>query len=70
MNKYNIIYADPPWSYNDKLLGKSGACNKYDVMDIHEICNLPVANLTDVNCCLFMWFTMPHLEDAFTVMKV
>ena len=31
--KYNIIYADPPWSYNDKLLGKSGACNKYDVME-------------------------------------
>lgn len=69
MNKYNIIYADPPWSYNDKLLGKSGACNKYNVMDIHEICNLPVANLADTNCCLFMWVTMPHLEDAFTVMK-
>lgn len=42
--KYNIIYADPPWSYNDKLLGKSGACNKYDVMDLQVICSLNVSH--------------------------
>ena len=34
--KYNIIYADPPWSYKDKALaGNRGACCKYDVMNIN-----------------------------------
>ena len=28
--KYNIIYADPPWSYEDKAnAGKRGAGHKY-----------------------------------------
>ena len=31
--RYNIIYADPPWSYRDKAAaGKRGAAFKYDVM--------------------------------------
>lgn len=67
--KYNIIYADPPWSYNDKLLGKSGACNKYDVMNLQDICNLNVSQIAADNCILFMWVTMPHLEDAFKVIS-
>jgi len=30
--KYNIIYADPPWSYRDKALaGNRGAGCKYEV---------------------------------------
>ena len=67
--KYQIIYADPPWSYNDKLLGKSGACNKYDVMNLQDICGLNVSQIAADNCILFMWVTMPHLEDAFKVIS-
>ena len=41
--KYNIIYADPAWSYKDKALaGNRGAGCKYDVMSIEDIRNLPV----------------------------
>ena len=30
--KYNIIYLDPPWSYDDKAsAGKRGAFYKYDL---------------------------------------
>ena len=36
--KYNIIYADPPWSYKDKALaGNRGACCKYPTMSIEDI---------------------------------
>lgn len=69
-NKYQIIYADPAWSYRDKALsGDRGAGCKYDVMSIEDIKDLPVAKVADDNCVLFMWVTMPMLEEAFDVMR-
>lgn len=68
--KYQIIYADPPWSYRDKALaGARGAGCKYDVMNMQDIKDLPVKELADDNCILFMWVTMPMLEEAFSVMR-
>ena len=69
--KYNIIYADPPWSfetYSDKGKDKS-ADNHYECKDIEWISNLPVQNISDDNCILFMWVTDPLLEKAFDVIK-
>ena len=68
--KYNIIYADPPWSYKDKALaGNRGACCKYDVMTIEDIENLPIKDISASDCILFMWVTMPFLKDCFDVIK-
>ena len=68
--KYNIIYADPPWSYRDKASsGKRGAAFKYDVQEHDWICNLPVQDISDENCILFMWATMPQLPNVFEVIK-
>ena len=68
--KYNIIYADPPWSYKDKALAKNrGACCKYDVMTIEDIENLPIKDISASDCILFMWVTMPFLKDCFDVIK-
>ena len=69
-NKYNIIYADPPWSYKDKALsGNRGACCKYEVHNIDWINNLPINSLASDDCALFMWITMPQLDNAFNVIK-
>lgn len=66
---FNIIYADPAWSYNDKChSGKRGAGYKYTVTGTKEIAALPVADLAAENCTLFMWATFPMLPDAFHVM--
>jgi hypothetical protein len=36
---YQIIYADPPWSYRDSAAdGKRGAGFKYPVMRFDDIC--------------------------------
>ena len=44
-DKYEIIYCDPAWKYRDKAnAGKRGACHKYGVMTLNEICALPVAD--------------------------
>lgn len=71
MKKYKIIYADPPWSYNDKqntsLLG--GAVKHYSLMSIEELCNLPIKELAEENAVLFIWVTSPLLEDVFDIIK-
>lgn len=67
--KYDIIYADPPWSYQDK--GCNGACAKhYHTMGVDEICTLPIANLSAKDCILFMWATYPQMQEALKVIAV
>lgn len=66
--KYSIIYADPPWSYNDKNC--SGACERYyKTMSIIDICKLPIDNLANKDAVLFLWATYPQLENAFKLIK-
>lgn len=38
-------------------------------MPLSEICALPVADIADENCLLFLWITSPELPDAFKVGK-
>ena len=69
--KYNIIYADPPWSYkawNNK--DDRTAEKHYKTMDIQDIFDLPVQNIADENCVLFMWATFPNLKEALQVIDV
>ena len=68
--KYQCILADPPWSYrvwNDK--GRCAA-NHYPTMTLTDICVLPVADIADEDCALFLWVTYPNLQEAFEVIKV
>lgn len=65
---YSIIYADPPWSYNDKAhAGERGAAYKYGLMDLEAIKALPVRDLAGPNCALFLWVTAPLLPNCFSV---
>lgn len=68
--KFKVIYADPPWSYQDKCsAGKRGACYKYQTQDIEWIKNLEVQPLADQDCALFLWVPMPHLPLGFEVIE-
>ena len=68
--KYNIIYADPPWKYADKLIDGYGAADHhYPQMTIDELCELPVQDLAGDNSVLFIWVTSPLLEDVFEIIK-
>ena len=64
MKKYNIIYADPPWSYDDKSNHRGGAERHYRTMAIGDICNIPVGDIAADDCLLFMWATFPKIADA------
>ena len=68
--KYDIIYADPPWLYRDTLGGKAmmGA-TPYPCMTQDEIKNLPIHNLAAKDSVLFLWATMPMLQEALDTIK-
>lgn len=69
---YNIIYADPPWSYRQggKTEKSRGAAKKhYDTMKTEDICALPVRELRAEWAVLLMWATFPNLPEAFRVME-
>ena len=67
-NKYNVVYADPPWSYyNDMTVGPDCTTVKgmrrppYPVMSVKDICDLPVKDITAEDAILFIWTTDYHL---------
>lgn len=66
--KYEIIYADPPWSYyNDMTVLPDCTTVKgmrrppYPVLSIKDICDFPVKNIAAENSILFIWTTDYHL---------
>ena len=63
--KYSIIYADPAWKYDDLRMINSSVIDHYDVMDNEELKKLPVNDIADDNCILFLWCTMPKLNEVF-----
>lgn len=73
--KYNIIYADPPWQYKDKMKMEGvhglirGAVSFYQTMSLEDIKAIPVKSICSDNAMLFMWVTMPLLDKAFEVMR-
>ena len=69
MKKYQIIYADPPWSYNDKMSGHMGAETQYETQDIEWIKSLPIKEIADKDCVLFLWAVSPQLPEALEVIK-
>ena len=68
---YRVIYADPPWRYEN--YSKAGewknAARHYDCMSIDDIAALPVGHLAQDRCALFLWATNPLLDRAIDVMR-
>jgi N6-adenosine-specific RNA methylase IME4 len=70
--KYDIIYADPPWTfktYSLKGKEKKSAELHYNCMDLEDIYNLPIQNITNDNCVLFLWVTSPMLQQGLQAIK-
>lgn len=69
--KFDLILADPPWTYNDpkgtKALG--GAVASYSVMSDKDLQSLPVQDITSKDSILALWATMPKLQEALDLMK-
>jgi len=74
--KYQIIYADPPWSYyNDSSARPDCTTIKgmrrppYPVLSSEDIGNLPIQAIADKNCILFTWSTDYHLKRCLDIIQ-
>ena len=68
--KYQIIYADPPWKYNNKANKKGRTVEThYPTMNTETIKNIQVCAISDNNCILFIWVTFPKLQEGLDVIQ-
>lgn len=65
-----IIYADPPWSYN-RNVGEGIASEEYSTMELWDIKNYLNDNkiVPKDNSILFLWITFPLLKEGIEVME-
>jgi N6-adenosine-specific RNA methylase IME4 len=66
---YRLIYADPPWQYNDKRATgdhrvTTAAAHHYPTMAIDAIKAIDVPAISAPDSVLFCWATFPLLPDA------
>jgi N6-adenosine-specific RNA methylase IME4 len=77
--KYNVIYTDNNWEYRNRHKirrdGKKssfgiGVSDRYlgGVKSTDELKSLPVQDIAEPNCALFMWAVPPCLPDAIECM--
>jgi len=69
--KYPVIYADPPWrfaAYSEKGEGRSAVAH-YDCMNLKELCSLPVSQMVEKDCVLFLWTTDPFLPYGLDLLR-
>jgi N6-adenosine-specific RNA methylase IME4 len=68
---YGVIYADPGWefeTYNEATGQDRAAANHFTVQPTSEIRKIPVPKIAADDCVLFLWATVPMLNDALEVM--
>ena len=73
---FQVIYADPPWDYKGQSQhnGAGGeltgcAMTHYPTITYKMLADLPVTQLADNDCLLFMWSSSPHLDQAIELGK-
>lgn len=69
--KYNIIYADPPWSYSTSsgIAGGRGQNTAYRCLRPVEIYDFPVSDISAEDSILFLWATFAMLPEALYTIK-
>jgi N6-adenosine-specific RNA methylase IME4 len=69
--KFSTIVIDPPWDWSDEgdvdQLGR--ARTDYATMPYEQIKNLPVADLSDADCHLYLWITNRSLPKGFALLE-
>lgn len=66
-HRYQVIVADPPWHYRVSK-GQGVTKDQYETLTVSELEDMPVDELADDNCALFLWGTWPKLPEALQVM--
>lgn len=69
--RYEVIYADPPWDYQGQRQHNGpggrdtgGANAHYPTLSLAHLKRLPVQDIAAADCLLFLWSSSPHLNQA------
>jgi len=65
--KIKTLYADPPWSFNDKLDKTRNL--SYETMSIDDLMDLPIQPVIDENAHFYLWSTSSHIHQALHLME-
>jgi N6-adenosine-specific RNA methylase IME4 len=70
--KFKTILADPPWQFQNrtgKMAPEHKRLNRYPTMKLYEILALPVSEVADDPCHLYLWVPNALLPEGLEVMK-
>ncbi|POP33179.1 S-adenosylmethionine-binding protein [Lactonifactor longoviformis] len=69
--KYNTIYADPPWQFQNrtgKVAPEHKRLTRYDTMTLNDIKELSIADIAGDKAQLYLWVPNALLPDGLAVM--
>lgn len=69
--KFRTILADPPWQFTNrtgKVAPEHKRLSRYGTMGLDDICNLPVADIADEKCHLYLWVPNALLPEGLKVL--
>ncbi len=69
--KYNTIYADPPWQFQNrtgKVAPEHKRLTRYETMPLADIKALPVSEIADSKAHLYLWVPNALLPEGLAVM--
>jgi N6-adenosine-specific RNA methylase IME4 len=70
VGRFQVIYADPPWKFNDIPQKNGGACCHYPLMSDDELLAMApfVRGLADDDCAFPMWASGARMDFALELM--
>jgi len=71
MKKYQVIVIDPPWEVK-KLTRKvrpNQVAMDYSTMSLEQIKSLPIHNIMDDKCWIFLWTTQKYLYESKSILE-
>jgi len=72
--KYQIVYADPPWDYGNRMFSSNkndsqrAITRAYETMKVEDITKLPIKNIINNDSVCFMWTTDAYIPCAIEIM--
>jgi len=72
LGQFRTILADPPWQFTNrtgKMAPEHKRLSRYSTMKIQEIEELPVAQVANAQCHLYLWVPNALILEGLEVMK-
>ncbi|MBV9233060.1 MAG: hypothetical protein JO030_03370 [Candidatus Eremiobacteraeota bacterium] len=66
---FDVVYADPPWSYYGSPIKDAAAGKHYALMSQSALAEMPVRAMMSKRAALFLWATGPRLHYAIELIE-